>query len=74
VRDAIGASSFAVLVYYAIANASALTLQAHERRWPRPLAAFGILGCLGMAASLPVTSVAVGVVALVAGGVVYRFK
>src|SRR6185312_11345265 len=32
VRDAIGFSSFAVLVYYAIANASALTLAAHERR------------------------------------------
>ena len=35
VRAAIGASSFAVLVYYGIANASALTLREGERRFPR---------------------------------------
>jgi APA family basic amino acid/polyamine antiporter len=34
-RSAIGFSSFGVLVYYAIANASALTLRADERRPPR---------------------------------------
>ena len=34
VRGAIGFSSFAVLFYYAVANASAFTLPADERRWP----------------------------------------
>ena len=71
VRDAIGASSFAVLVYYAIANASALTLQAHERRWPRAAAALGVLGCVVIAASLPWPSVALGTVVLVAGALAY---
>src|SRR4029077_19790369 len=42
VRDAIGFSSFAVLTYYAIANAAALTLDARELRWPRGLAMCGI--------------------------------
>ena len=32
IREAIGFSSFAVLLYYAIANASAITLNARERR------------------------------------------
>jgi APA family basic amino acid/polyamine antiporter len=71
VRDAIGASSFAVLVYYAIANASALTLRAHERRWPRALAALGMLGCIVIAASLPWPSVALGTFVLAAGAAGY---
>ena len=36
-RGAIGFSSFGVLVYYAIANASAFTQTAQHRRWPRAL-------------------------------------
>jgi APA family basic amino acid/polyamine antiporter len=71
VREAIGASSFAVLVYYAIANASALTLQPHERRWPRALAAAGVLGCIVIAASLPWPSVALGPLVLAAGALGY---
>ena len=38
VRAAIGFSSFAVLAYYAITNAAALTLDRSQRRWPRGLA------------------------------------
>jgi len=70
-RDAIGFSSFAVLVYYAIANASALTLDAHERRWPRALAAGGLAGCLLIALCLPVASVMAGAGVLGAGALVY---
>lgn len=50
--DAIGFSSFSVLLYYAITNAAALTLTPAERRWPRPLALLGLAGCLVVAASL----------------------
>jgi basic amino acid/polyamine antiporter, APA family len=71
VRDAIGFSSFAVLVYYAIANASALTLAAQERRWPRALAAGGLIGCLSIALCLPVASVLAGAGVLGAGALVY---
>jgi APA family basic amino acid/polyamine antiporter len=35
VRAVIGFSSFGVLVYYAVANASAFTQDARHRRWPR---------------------------------------
>ena len=47
-RGAIGFSSFCVLLYYAIANASALTLEGRGRALP----AVGLLGCLILAATL----------------------
>jgi len=74
VRDAIGFSSFAVLVYYAIANASALTLAAHERRWPRALASAGLAGCAIVAVSLPPRAIVAGVVVLGIGIVLYAMR
>jgi len=47
-RGAIGFSSFCVLLYYAIANASALTLDDGRRTLP----ALGLAGCLVLAATL----------------------
>jgi APA family basic amino acid/polyamine antiporter len=70
-RHAIGFSSFAVLVYYAIANASAFTLSRRELRWPRALTVAGLAGCLAVAFSLPWTSVVAGVGVLAAGSLVY---
>ena len=74
VRNAIGFSSFAVLVYYAIANACALTLQPSERRWPRALAIAGVAGCAVLAFSLPRASVLGGSALLVAGAAVYAMR
>jgi APA family basic amino acid/polyamine antiporter len=74
VRGAIGFSSFAVLVYYAIANASAWTLARSERRWPRPLAALGLLGCLVLAVSLPATSLITGAAIVVVGALVWILR
>ncbi|MFW2335057.1 APC family permease, partial [Ilumatobacter sp.] len=45
-RSAIAISGVAVLTYYAITNAAALTLDPHERRWPRTLAVAGLVGCV----------------------------
>ena len=69
-RGAIGFSSTGVLVYYAIANASAWTLPGRARRWRRPLAALGFVGCLVLVASLPLGSVLVGLGVLALGLVV----
>jgi APA family basic amino acid/polyamine antiporter len=60
VRGAIGFSSFGVLVYYAVANLSALRQPAEQRRWPRGLQVLGLAGCLLMAAALPIGSVLAG--------------
>lgn len=70
-REAIGFSSFAVLVYYAVTNASALTLRADQRRSPRTVAVAGLLGCLVLAATLPLVSVLTGAAVLALGATTY---
>jgi basic amino acid/polyamine antiporter, APA family len=65
-RGAIGFSSFGVLVYYAIANASAWTLTARPML-TRGLAGVGLVGCLILAGTLPRDSVIAGVAVLAAG-------
>jgi APA family basic amino acid/polyamine antiporter len=64
VRGAIGFSSMTVLVYYAIANAAALTLPGRGRN---VLAAVGLAGCVVLAVSLPWRSVVAGVAVLAVG-------
>jgi basic amino acid/polyamine antiporter, APA family len=71
VRGAIGFSSFGVLLYYALANASALTLSRSEHRPPRWLAALGLAGCLVLAANLPLASVIAGVIVVAVGALGY---
>jgi basic amino acid/polyamine antiporter, APA family len=70
-RGAIGFSSFAVLTYYALANASAWTLGRDERRWPRWLAALGVVLCVVLAFTLPAVAVIGGLALLAAGTVVW---
>ncbi|WP_433501758.1 APC family permease (plasmid) [Sphaerimonospora sp. CA-214678] len=70
-RGAIGFSSFGVLVYYAIANASAWTLTPAEGRPPRMVPALGLAGCLILAFALPASSVIAGIVVLAAGAAAY---
>ncbi|MEP6651357.1 MAG: APC family permease [Lapillicoccus sp.] len=67
VRAVIGFSSFGVLVYYAVANASAFTQDGAHRRWPRGLQVLGIVGCLVLAATLPWGAVIVGVCVIAVG-------
>ncbi|MEU8059637.1 APC family permease [Microbispora bryophytorum] len=73
-RGAIGFSSFGVLVYYALANASAWTLGPEEGRPPRAVPAVGLAGCLVLAFSLPLSSVVSGAAVLAAGAAVYALR
>ncbi|MGB6205799.1 APC family permease [Mycobacterium sp.] len=66
-RGVIGFSSFGVLIYYTIANASAFTQPRAERRWPRVLNVCGVAGCLLLAVTLPWQSVLVGLGVFVVG-------
>jgi basic amino acid/polyamine antiporter, APA family len=66
-RGVIGFSSFGVLIYYAIANASAYTQPATQRRWPRLLNVCGVVGCLLLVATLPWQSVVVGLAVFAIG-------
>jgi APA family basic amino acid/polyamine antiporter len=65
VRGAIGFSSFAVLLYYAIANASAWTLGRSI------IPGVGLAGCLLLAFLLPFVSVAVGAAVVAVGAAAY---
>ncbi|MBE8522241.1 amino acid permease [Amycolatopsis sp. H6(2020)] len=69
-RAAIGFSSFAVLTYYAIANAAAFTLNGKAR----PIAVLGLAGCVVLAFSLPLPSVLAGCAALSLGGLAYGVR
>jgi basic amino acid/polyamine antiporter, APA family len=59
-RGVIGFSSFGILIYYGIANASAFTQPADQRRWPRALNVLGALACAVLVVSLPAEAVVAG--------------
>lgn len=61
-RGAIGFSSFAVLLYYAVTNAAALSLGTEEGRGRWLVAVAGLLGCLVLAVALPLASIIGGLV------------
>jgi len=74
VADAIGVSSFAVLLYYAIANAAAMTLGADQRRATILLPLAGLFGCVLIASSLPLVAVVSGAIMLGFGVAAYRVR
>lgn len=65
ITGAIGFSSFAVLVYYAIANAAAWTLGG------RLVPTLGLIGCLVVAFALPLDALMLGAGVFLVGAVVY---
>ncbi|GAB2331926.1 APC family permease [Streptomyces griseoincarnatus] len=73
-RGVIGFSSFGVLAYYAIANASAWTLTPDEGRPARVVPAVGLAGCLVLAFALPVSSVIWGGAVLAVGVAAYGVR
>ncbi len=66
-RSAIAVSGVAILTYYAITNASALTLTPEQRRWPRAIAVVGLVGCVVLIFSLPVSALIGGGITLAIG-------
>ena len=73
-RGAIGFSSFCVLTYYAIANASAWTLPPEQRRWPKALAGAGVIGCIILAFTLPVDTAVAGAGVLAVGALIWAAR
>lgn len=78
VRGAIGFSSFAVLLYYAIANAAAWTLEPEGRRHQalrrKSIPLIGLIGCLVLAVLLPISSVLVGAAVVAVGALAYGVR
>jgi APA family basic amino acid/polyamine antiporter len=73
VRGAIGFSSFGVLLYYAIANASAWNLRGN-RGPARVVPAVGLVGCLLLCASVPLASLIAGIGVTVLGAAVFAVQ
>ncbi|WP_030870117.1 APC family permease [Streptomyces sp. NRRL F-2747] len=71
-RGAIGFSSFGVLAYYAIANASAWTLDSGLKG--RAVAAVGLSGCVVLACALPATATVTGAAVLAVGAALYAVR
>src|SRR5262245_810662 len=74
ITGAVSFSAFTVLVYYAIANASAYTLAPHQRRWPRWLAVAGLVGCLALAVNLPWQAFVAGALLFTAAAVTFQLR
>ncbi|EPR75608.1 putative amino acid transporter [Leifsonia rubra CMS 76R] len=66
-RGAIAFSSFGVLLYYFVANISAFTQPAAQRRLPRVVNVLGATGCLVLIVTVPVSGVVAGVFILILG-------
>ncbi len=73
-HSAIGFSSFAVLVYYAVANSSAIRLRRRERRRAAWLPALGVVGCAAVALALPLESVVAGASVVVVGALFHAVR
>ena len=72
VRAAIGFSSFAVLVYYAVANASAWTLDPSPVQ--RVIPAVGLIGCLVLVVTLPHGAAIAGLAVVVLGAAIWLLQ
>ena len=64
---AVAVSSFGTLLYYSVANLSALRLPQRQRMFPRWLAVAGLIGCVGLAFALAPQEVSIGLAVLLAG-------
>jgi len=69
-RWIVPAASFAILLYYAVANLAALRMPREARLYPNAVAAVGLAGCLVLAASLAPVTIGVGLAVLAAGFIV----
>ncbi|HSU16903.1 APC family permease [Longimicrobium sp.] len=64
------AASFAILLYYALANLAALRMPREGRLYPDAVPAVGLAACALLAASIPPRTMGVGIAVLAAGFIV----
>lgn len=67
----ISMAAFAILVYYFLANAAALRLEAKGRLYPRIFSWIGLISCIVLAFSLTKLTVITGFIVLMVGIVYY---
>jgi APA family basic amino acid/polyamine antiporter len=67
----VSVSTFAMLVYYLIANLAAIKLKETERRYPSYVPAVGALSCMGLVFFLSRESWIIGLSGIALGGLFY---
>jgi APA family basic amino acid/polyamine antiporter len=70
----VSVSTFAMLVFYLIANIAALRLPREHHRYPSWVPAIGALSCIGLIAFLSPGSWVIGCIGLLIGGIWYYFR
>ena len=70
----VAVSTFAMLIYYLIANIAALRLPFEHRRYPSWIPVIGALSCTGLIAFLSPDSWAIGCIGLLIGGTWFFFR
>jgi basic amino acid/polyamine antiporter, APA family len=63
----VAAAAFTILLYYSIANLAAMRMNPEDRLFPAWVPVCGLISCLVLAATLPLTVIASGLGLLVAG-------
>jgi len=63
----VAVSTFAMLVFYLIANIAALKIPADQRQYPPAVPVIGALTCIGLIAFLDLTAWVIGITGLLAG-------
>jgi APA family basic amino acid/polyamine antiporter len=74
ITNSIAVSGVAVLTYYAVTNAAALTLEPDQRRWPKAVAMAGFTGCVVLIIALPAAAVVSGLAVLALGVIVRQVQ
>lgn len=70
----VAVSTFAMLMYYLIANVAALRLPQEHRRYPSWIAGIGALSCIGLIVFLSPNSWIIGSIGLLIGGTWFFFR
>ena len=70
----VAVSTFAMLLYYLIANIAALRLPREHRRYPSWVPGMGAVSCIGLIAFLSPDSWVIGCIGLLIGGTWFFFR
>ncbi|MDQ3021968.1 MAG: amino acid permease [Bacteroidota bacterium] len=68
----LGSAAFTILLYYSITNIAAFKQPAKEQRYGNVIPVLGLIGCILMSISLPLSVILTGI-SLLAAGFVFRF-
>jgi basic amino acid/polyamine antiporter, APA family len=66
-QTVVAAAAFTILLYYGIANIAALRLSVENKLYPKWIAILGVISCLALAISLPLTTIVTGLGLLIIG-------